>query len=224
MRHSEYGLEWELDPDEKKGQLGLLREDHYRSLFSSPAESFRAEDRWLDIGANIGAFALRAAPLVQLVVAVEPDPANMDSLRQNQEIQGTENVLRLRAAIVSGRTEDMVELALSNSFSSTHRIGKIRGRKSISVNAIDIDRTVEKYSINKIKMDCEGTEAEILERMNLTPIEEMMFEYHFAFLRDYEWVRFYAIMERLATAGFTILKQPALKSKTWHTIVWVKRL
>lgn len=222
-RHSEYGLTWELDPDEKKGQLGLLREDHYRSLFIASSGSFKPTDVWLDIGANIGAFALRAAPLVQQVIAIEPDPVNLASLRINRDLNGIENVPLIRVAIFAGRTGEKLSLALSNSFSSTHRIGTIRGRKSIEVTGINIDDAVAEYRVNKIKMDCESAEADILEKMNLEPIEEIVFEYHFAMLKDYEWTRFYEIMDRIATAGFTVLKQPALKSKTWHTIVWAQR-
>lgn len=225
VRHSEYGKEWDLDPDDKKGQLGLLREDHYRPLFSLEHRevSFRPGDVWLDIGANIGAFAIRAAEFVKEVIAIEPDPGNIQNLRRNIELNLVENVYVLKAAVIGGPGE-WVTLALSNTFSSTHRLGKIRGRKTIEVAGININDTVETYRANKIKMDCEGTEAEILEALDFAPIEEIVFEYHFAFLKDTDWKRFHAILTRLEYNGFTILKRPVQQTKTWHTIVWAKKL
>jgi methyltransferase, FkbM family len=231
IQHREYGFLWELDPDPKKGQLGLLRENHYRPLFAGmqQTKSFRPKDVWLDIGANIGAFAIRAAPLVKEVIAVEPDPECFAQLKRNAEINGLldtaqflGSVYPLKAAVIAGEAR-WVDLAISNSFSSTHRLGRIRGRKSITVAGINIDETVEMYQINKIKMDCEGTEAELLETMNFGPIEEIVFEYHFSLLKDYDWRRFTAIMKRLVDASFTVLKEPGQRSKTWHTIVWARR-
>lgn len=223
LRHTEYGKEWQLD--ESKGQLGLLRENHYRLLFD-PAnrdESLAEGDVWLDIGANIGAFAIRASDFVKRVVAVEPEPDNLQCLLRNMELNSVTNVDVVPAAI-NGGPESSVSLALSNTFSSTHRIGTIRGRKSIEVRAYHIDDIVFTYGVNKIKMDCEGSEAEILEVMTFKPIQEIIFEYHFSFLKDTNWIRFYEILDRLAAAGFTILKEPKARSKTWHTIVWAKRL
>lgn len=221
MLVEEYGLKWEIDDDPKKGQLGLLRENHYRQLFADGQrdQSFRPEDHWLDIGANIGAFAVRAAMLGSQILAFEPESSCAAQLEKNCELNNTPLVVIARSAVV-GRERGEVDLAISNSFSSTHRIGHIRGRSSIKVPAVNIDDTVNHFQINKIKMDCEGSEAEILETMNFSPIKEIVFEYHFAFLGDHNWDRFYAILHRMSAAGFVFRKQPAAQSKTWHTIVW----
>lgn len=224
MRATEYGLEWELDDDERKGQLGLLRENHYRALFADGQRerSFGPNDVWLDIGANIGAFALRAAPLVHKVIAVEPEPDNVRWLKRNRDLNNQKNVQIREAAIVADHQE-RVWLALSKTFSSTHRVGSIRGRTNILVDAINIDKIVLDYGVDKIKMDCEGSEAEILEVMDFRPIKEIVFEYHFAFLHDDDWSRFHGILSRIRNAEFQILKEPPRVSKTWHTIVWARR-
>lgn len=221
---NEFGKEWELDDDESKGQLGLLRENHYRLLFAPGQrdESFKHSDRWLDIGANIGSFTIRAAECVEEVIAVEPDPGNVRNLERNMELNGVRNITIVEAAIVGGPSGP-VELALSNTFTSTHRLGKIRGRASIEVAGLNINKVLEKYKPNKIKIDCEGTEAEILETMDFQDIEEIVFEYHFSFLDDRTWDRFYRILQRLEDYGFGIMKQPSAWSKTWHTIVWAKK-
>ena len=223
FRHQEYGLDWELDDDPKKGQLGLLRENHYKMLFAPGQRdrSFQPTDRWLDIGANIGAFALRAASAgVTEVVAVEPESECYSQLKRNAELNGfldtTEalgRIVPLEAGVTISGTR-FLELALSNSYSSTHRVGRIRGRKSITVAGIDVNETIESYKINKIKMDCEGGEAEILEGMNADSwhqIDELVFEYHFSFLKDHNWSRFNRILRIIEEAGLTIIKQPATK-------------
>lgn len=232
MRVTEYGLEWELSNDRRKGQLGLLRENHYRPLFADGQreQSFRPSDRWLDIGANIGAFALRAAPLVKEVIAVEPEPECFDQLVKNAKLNGlirtaddvTHKVYPLKAAVVSG-AEGWVELALSNSFSSTHRLGKIRGRKTIEVAGININSVIREYKINKIKMDCEGSEAELLATLKFDGIEEIVFEWHFAMIKDHPWERYFDVLGFLERSGFAILRGTRERSKTWHTIVWAVR-
>lgn len=224
MLVNRYGKIWDIDDDEKKGQLGLLKEDHYRSLFYEAhiPSSLKKDDVWLDIGANIGAFAIRAAEYVDFVVAVEPEIENLRALRTNIMLNDVRNISIAEAVIVGGH-EPTASLSLSNSYSSTHRIGKIRGRRSIEVTAYNINDFVAMNHINKIKMDCEGTEAEILEALHLSPIQEIVFEYHFTYLKDESWVRFNAILDSLRAAGFTILKAPIAHSKTWHTIVWAKR-
>jgi FkbM family methyltransferase len=223
VRVSEFDLDWEIDPKPTKGQLGLLRENHYRQLFANADASLRPTDVWLDIGANIGSFAVRAAPLVREVIACEPEPIVYEQLKINAALNGAMNIYALKAAVIAGRSQ-WVDLSISKTFSSTHRLGRIRGRKTIEVAGININETIDMYKINKVKIDCESCEAEILEAMNFEPIEEIVFEYHFSMLKDSDWSRFYAILKRLKDAGFSILKQPASRSKTWHCIVWVKKL
>ena len=47
------------------------------------------------------------------------------------------------------------------------------------VKCENINKIVKEYEINKIKLDCEGAEDEILRVMDFTNIEEIVFEYHF---------------------------------------------
>lgn len=225
MRQIEvYGKIWAVD--DARGQEGLIREDHYKSLFSEEQQpiSFQSGNVWLDLGANIGAFAIRAADFVDTVVAVEPEPNNLERLEQNIHLNGVDNIQIVRmAAVPDNDLRTSVPLAISNTFSSTHRVGHIRGRQEIMVPAIGVNDLVTRYYVNKIKMDIEGGEADILEQMSFAQITEIIFEYHFSMLKDTDWVRFYGIIAKLEETGFKILKQPKQKSKAWHTIVWAKR-
>lgn len=229
MRVTEYGLEWELSDDRRKGQLGLLRENHYRPLFAEGQRdlSFRPSDRWLDVGANLGAFAIRAASLVAEVIAVEPEPECFAQLTRNADLNGLLNkVYPLKAAMLPVHSNEWVELAVSKTFSSTHRLGKIRGRQTIEVAGIGINETLQSYDINKIKMDCEGSEEILLPALlkgEMAQIEELVFEWHFSFIKDRPWEKYFDILASLEEEGFTILRGTRTKSKTWHTIVWAVR-
>jgi len=224
-RIERYGKVWDIDSDESLGQEGLIDEDHYNKLFQpkNREQSLQPTDNWLDIGANIGAFAIRAAEFVQSVTAVEPEQGNLDCLYNNCLINGARNISIVEAAIVGG-DETSVPLALSKSYSSTHRVGKIRGRETVEVMAININDIVAEQSINKIKCDCEGSEPEILEALDLTEIDEIIFEYHFSFIKDRPWERYFDIIEKLENEGFEILRGPRERSGTWHSIVWARRL
>jgi FkbM family methyltransferase len=222
MRHTVYGLEWDLDDDPKRGQLGLIQENHYRKLFET-GTSFQEDDIWLDIGANLGAFALRAAPLVKRVVAVEPDNENFLQLAHHILINGMVDKIEVIAAAVVGGDQETVPLSLSNTYTSTHRVGKVRGRKTVNVIALNINTLLQHYAVNKIKMDCEGSEVEILEALDWKGIEEIVFEYHFSYIGGDAWDRYFAILETMKELGFKILRGTTTKSKTWHTIVWARR-
>ena len=101
------------------------------------------DDRVLDIGANVGAFCLRAARLSSQVTAVEP--VTIERLKEN---------IRLNNATVR-----VIEGAL----------GKCGGRCEISWD--DLVRTVPVYPLNTfislaggcdfLKCDCEGAEWQI---------------------------------------------------------------
>lgn len=220
MQYVRYGKVW--DANLEKGQIGLIEENHYRTLFENPKRCFDSNDVWLDIGANIGAFAIRAAEYVREVVAAEPEPDNIRCLERNIDLNGVTNIYVMSSAIVGGPSHT-AQLAISNSYSSTHQLGTVRGRKTIPVPALNINEVIKDHGVNKIKIDCEGTEAEILEAMDFSGIEEIIFEYHFSLLKDTEWTRFYEIIHRLAAAGFVILKQPGQRTKTWRTIVWARK-
>jgi len=61
----------------------------YRQIFDVPEYRFddmRPDDRVIDIGANVGAFCIRASRFSQNVVAVEPVTASL--LRQNIQLNG----------------------------------------------------------------------------------------------------------------------------------------
>lgn len=63
-----------------------------------------ADDLVLDLGANVGAFSVLAARLGAQVVAVEPDPRNVETLRENLDANSaTERVRVIEGAVGGGQ-------------------------------------------------------------------------------------------------------------------------
>ncbi len=67
----------------------LLQDTAFRQIFEVQEYRFddmRPDDRVIDIGANVGAFCIRASRISQYIVAVEPVTASL--LRQNIQLNG----------------------------------------------------------------------------------------------------------------------------------------
>ena len=212
--------------EQAHGDAYILGEGSYNFLFDNGNEdSLRRSDNWLDIGAHIGSFAIPAAQRVRKVVAVEPEPMNARHLRQNVELNWATNVHIVEAAAIAGH-DTKVELGLGKTFSYTHKVGRTKGRQHIQVDAVNINALVELYRINKIKMDCEGLELELLNTLFLRNIEEIVLEWHFTLIPDPDWVKLRYILDYLKAAGFEIIRAPKdleNPTKRWTAIIWTKR-
>jgi CTP:molybdopterin cytidylyltransferase MocA/SAM-dependent methyltransferase len=62
----------------------------------------RPDDRWLDIGAGAGRFALPLALHVREVVALDPSPSMLGALREGMERHGIDNVLAVEGRWPAG--------------------------------------------------------------------------------------------------------------------------
>lgn len=217
----DYGFRWApMD----RGDEYILNESSYTCLFGpNNSTSLRPDDVWLDIGANFGSFAIRSSTRVKEVIAVEPEPTNVNKLRQNIRLNERDNIEVIEAAVVGGQQTE-VNLALGRTFNYTHRVGYIRGRQNLTVVAININDLVERFGVTKIKMDCEGSEDELLGAMNFEPIQEIIFEWHFTLIPDPMWSIMNEALEVLRTNGFEILRAPAgPPTKRWTAIIWARK-
>jgi len=123
----------------------------------------------LDLGANIGFYTLLAAELVGKlgrVFAFEPEPNNFICLEKNVRLNGYENVVLVRKAVLN--KTDRCTLYLSDQDSSTHRIYDMcDGRRFIDVESIRLDDYFHDQRVDFIKMDIEGAEWAALQGMSL---------------------------------------------------------
>jgi FkbM family methyltransferase len=138
-------------------------------------QCLQRRDRFLDIGSNIGFFALIAARLVGSggrVFAIEPVPKNVHCILHNAKVNGFQNIRTIEAAV--GRTEGWAELLLARhsggaALAHTESPADLVG--SLKVQITTVDRLVAIGRIeppNVVKIDVEGAELDVLEGMRAT--------------------------------------------------------
>jgi FkbM family methyltransferase len=119
----------------------------------------------VDIGANIGYYALIEASMGAKVYAIEPVPDNYDVLNKNIELNKYENVKTYNLAI--GDETGKKTMYLSEKTNLHSMINK-KG-ESIQVNIETLDAFLsDKELPDIIRMDVEGYEYEILQGMGET--------------------------------------------------------
>lgn len=142
--------------------------------------SIRPKDTVVDIGGNVGAFAVLAAHLGARVIVAEPDPQNLDLLRRNLALNGVSaSVVPAAVSGVTGRAK----LSFSEgggAFHSTSHAGN--GARVLEVQAVSLDDLFAAHDVDKcdlLKIDCEGAEYEILSSFSSAhKVRQVAMEYH----------------------------------------------
>jgi FkbM family methyltransferase len=173
--------------------------ESYRALRLAPGEVV------LDAGANIGVFTVIAAKAVGpegLVVAVEPHTANATRLIENCRLNHLDNVAIVQQALWSSSSKRLT-------FKGEGCVGKLvppkekakTGRKTVeTVSADDLLSRLGLSKIDKLKMDVEGAELQVLETsQNLYAAMDMVLEIH-----SEEEV--HRIVELLSSKGFSLTR------------------
>jgi len=148
----------------------------------------------IDLGANIGYYALMEANIVGndgYVYALEPSPSNVDMLRKNISLNNYNGIVEVYQMGGSNKTgkEKFYTSEMSNlgTFFPTKYYGKssvTKSSSSIYIKTTTIpDFIVDKKPIDFIRMDIEGYEIEVFEGMmpllknnNFSP--KILFETH----------------------------------------------
>jgi FkbM family methyltransferase len=147
----------------------LFEKDEYgfASLNFSPG------DIVVDIGANVGAVSIYLAkkyPDIQ-VYSFEAHPINYKNLLQNIELNNVYNIRPFNLAVSSVDNQSVsITLAQNNSGSSSLFIVNPEDPLTATVKTISLDSIIRDNSIAKInflKLDCEGSEFDILENSKL---------------------------------------------------------
>lgn len=137
-------------------------------------------DIWLDLGANVGGFAVHAAKQGATVYAVEPEPENFSILQNNVELNHLlANVKCLQAACVAGQ-EKTLDLYVCNGEKNKYRhtLIPVRNREKITVKCVNFDKLIR--GVTAVKMDIEGAEMDIFDATeDWHNVRKLAFEYHF---------------------------------------------
>jgi len=126
---------------------------------------------FLDVGAHIGKYTLRAAKTVEdkgLVVAIEAHPLNYQTLKRNIELNKARNVIALNLVAWN---EDCKLQFFFGSASGQHSAKADSGCGSLEVEARALDHVLEKLGVglvNWVKIDVEGAEFEVLRGLEET--------------------------------------------------------
>lgn len=127
-------------------------------------------DTVLDLGANIGYYALIFAKLVGetgKVFAFEPEPTNFDLLKKNVELNGYKNVVLIQKAVLNKKGKVKFYIRDDNKIGSSI-YNREDSDKCITVESISLDEYFKDYSgkIDFIKVDVEGAEKYVLKGMH----------------------------------------------------------
>jgi FkbM family methyltransferase len=130
-------------------------------------DALREGDCVLDIGANIGYYALMAARLTGpqgKVYAIEPVPHNMKLLEDSIRLNKYGNIETFPLAM--GQSDSTAKLYISDhpNWSSFYRPRRVTGQIDIHVNSVD-SFIKDKKPPDVVRMDVEGYEYEILSGM-----------------------------------------------------------
>ncbi len=174
----------------------------------------RAWDTVVDLGGNVGLFALRAVPLARRVICYEPAAENLPCLEEN--LRGT------RALVVpeavdrrSGRVPlyRPVSRGQSGRFSLHPRVGGLDAEPHAVVAATSLDELFARHEIDRcdlLKLDVEGAEYGILRGAaveTLAVVREIRGEYHDVEPRHPE-DRVEVLVEGLRGHGFSVEVTP----------------
>ncbi len=151
-------------------------------------------DNWLDLGANFGMFSLAISKYSKEVISFEPDKKTYSLLEKNIEDNDITNCKLMNFAIVGNNDKERTFYIGKRDTCSS--LSKTRGREEVIVKCMNINDVLKLNNFNKIKMDIEGAEYEVLFGIkSFKGIEQLFFEHHF--IRDLDHRKYYELINML---------------------------
>lgn len=200
---------------------GIIKEVLNRNVYQKQKIGFliQSSDIWLDLGSNIGIFALFVLSVGGQVICVEPEQENCFFIHKNLSTNFKHGYTILPVAIDIEQGIGQLYLCKGDYNKSRHTLYKKRGRKSIPIDKFTLEDFLLEYpNINAIKMDIEGTEIDILENIDwnhFSQIQKLVFEYSFDI--DSSIPRFLKIISRLQSAFKTVHYTKVKSNELYYT-------
>lgn len=195
--------------DEKTFKEVIVRKSYERRDFR-----INKDERWLDLGGNVGAFTCLAASLGASVRTFEPDRANVLQIQKNLELNRLTAEVIQKAVVHDERKNELLNLWPGGQSWRNSIVRNKKGAQSTIVECVSFCESIK--GIEAVKMDIEGSEILILEswpeKINL---KKMVFEYSFD--ADSSCERFISILENLKRSFSTIIYPKQVhKVKEWN--------
>ena len=163
--------------------IHIFTEIWLNNEYSEKGFEIKNSDVIIDIGAHIGLFTLWASQYCKKgkIICVEPEPDNFEILQKNKDKNKILNVKYYNAAL--SHKSGKIKLSRNEKDSASHSILK-KGKNVFEINTITLKNIFEENELSKcdlLKLDCEGSEFEIL--LNLEgdiykKIKKICLEYH----------------------------------------------
>lgn len=167
------GLEFWYRPE--YSDLKTFKEVLDKRTYLKRGMTIEAGEKWMDAGANVGAFSLLACSMGATVVAYEPDPENCELIERNLSLNGFKAEVK-QAALVPGDNK-YVKLYIGNNNNVwRNSIVKKWNDKSIRVECLNFN--AESKFVDNAKIDIEGAEMPILETTDKV-FDKLVYEWSF---------------------------------------------
>ncbi len=176
----------------------------------------------LDIGANIGYYALMESRLVGekgAVYALEPVNNNYRLLLKNIELNGIKNISPFNIAAASQTGEGEIYVANKGNISSFVFNDEVSYKDKQKVKMISVNDFVSEQMIEPVlvRMDVEGFEKEIIMGMNNLLIKKpkLLIEVHPHIMKSEDTVSMFNIIENYGYTDAVVIKE--------RNELWLKR-
>ena len=170
----------------RKHSTDLMALTHVWLIEEYKSKNFEIKDTdvIIDVGGHIGLFSLYASQFCKngLIYSFEPVPENYNLLIDNIQSNDLNQIKSFNLAVSNSNSN--VKLYLNDDEAGHSMFSK--SSKTITVDSISLQQIFDDNNIencNFLKLDCEGTEYEILQNLPLSyfdKIEKIVIEYHMA--------------------------------------------
>ena len=132
-------------------------------------------EHWIDLGGNVGAFAVLALSKGATVDIYEPDPFSCKMIEKNLKVNDYDANI-YQKAVVANDKKKMTMYVGNNMNVWRNSLYKNWGNEKFTIDCVHYENVITKDSI--VKMDIEGAEMAILESMKEFP-KKMVYEWSF---------------------------------------------
>ncbi len=179
-------LEFAFETRKNSSDVKTIIEVFEDKIYLKPSIKFaiEPEDRWADLGGNIGAFSVLAGAVAASVVTFEAEQKNCEILRRNVEKNGLTQKVKIHHAAVMPDSHKGKTVGLSvctrpeHQWMHTVMLNK-KDSRVVEVPCVPFSEVLA-TGVDCLKIDIEGAEVPILrEKPSLRTVRKLVFEWSF---------------------------------------------